>query len=79
VNVSTIDDMVTGEPSIQPLAADLAESDVTPDSRITCIFVDERYRKHGYAKVALAGALDQIAAQGAAWSRGIRTRSARSE
>ena len=32
--------------------------------RITCIFVDKRYRKHGYAKVALAGALDQIAAQG---------------
>ena len=33
-------------------------------NRITCIFVDKRYRKHGYAKVALAGALDQIAAQG---------------
>ena len=35
-----------------------------PAYRITCIFVDKRYRKHGYAKVALAGALDQIAAQG---------------
>ena len=40
------------------------KADVTPDYRITCIFVDKRYRKHGYAKVALAGALDQIAAQG---------------
>ena len=42
----------------------LAESDVTPDYRITCIFVDKRYRRQSYANVALAGALDQIAAQG---------------
>ena len=42
----------------------LAEADITPDYRITCIFVDKRYRKHGYAKVALDGALDLIAAEG---------------
>ena len=36
----------------------------SPDYRITCIFVDKRYRRHGYAKVALDGALDLIAAQG---------------
>nr|WP_156250543.1 GNAT family N-acetyltransferase [Pseudactinotalea terrae] len=42
----------------------LAEADAIPDYRITCIFVDKRYRRQGYAKVALAGALDLIAAQG---------------
>lgn len=41
-----------------------AEADVVPDYRVTCIFVDKRHRKQGLAKVALAGALDQIAAQG---------------
>jgi GNAT superfamily N-acetyltransferase len=51
-------------PNIHHSKQYLAEADVTPDYRITCIFVDKRYRKHGYAKVALAGALDQIAAQG---------------
>lgn len=35
-----------------------------PDYRITCIFVDKRYRRQGLAKVALAGALELIAAQG---------------
>jgi hypothetical protein len=42
----------------------LAEADVMPDYRITCIFVDKRHLGQGYAKVALAGALDLIAAQG---------------
>ena len=51
-------------PNIHHQKQYLAEADVTPDYRITCIFVDKRYRKHGYAKVALAGALDQIAALG---------------
>ena len=35
-----------------------------PDFRVTCIFVDKRYRKAGLAEVALRGALDLIAAQG---------------
>lgn len=34
-----------------------------PDYRITCIFVDKRHRRQSYAKVALEGALDLIAAQ----------------
>lgn len=42
----------------------LAEADLVPDYRITCIFVDKRYRRQGYAKVALDGALDLIAGQG---------------
>jgi GNAT superfamily N-acetyltransferase len=42
----------------------LTEADVIPDYRITCIFVDKRHRGLGYAKVALAGALDLIAAEG---------------
>jgi GNAT superfamily N-acetyltransferase len=42
----------------------LAEADVLPDYRITCIFVDKRHRRQGYAKVALDGALDLIAARG---------------
>ncbi|WBQ08367.1 GNAT family N-acetyltransferase [Kribbella sp. CA-293567] len=41
-----------------------AEADLVPDYRITCIFVDKRHRRQGYAKVALAGALDLIGAQG---------------
>lgn len=35
-----------------------------PDFRVTCIFVDRRYRRKGLAEVALRGALDLIAAQG---------------
>ncbi|BCJ31450.1 hypothetical protein [Actinocatenispora sera] len=41
-----------------------AELDLTPDYRITCIFVDRRYRHRGLSAVALAGALDLIAAVG---------------
>jgi len=51
-------------PNIQHRKQYLAEADVLPDYRVTCIFVDKRYRKQGYAKAALAGALEQIAAQG---------------
>jgi GNAT superfamily N-acetyltransferase len=40
------------------------ELDVLPDYRITCIFVDKRYRRRGLSAVALAGALDLIAAAG---------------
>jgi GNAT superfamily N-acetyltransferase len=32
-----------------------------PDYRITCIFVDRRYRRRGVAALALRGALDLIA------------------
>ncbi len=35
-----------------------------PDYRITCIFVDRRYRRRGVAAVALSGALDLIARAG---------------
>lgn len=51
-------------PNIHHRKQYLAELDVTPDYRITCIFVDKRYRRQGLAKVALAAALDHIAAQG---------------
>lgn len=51
-------------PNIHHSKQYLAELDELPDYRVTCIFVDKRYRKLGYAKVALAAALDLIAAQG---------------
>jgi len=35
-----------------------------PDWRITCIFVDKKHRGQGVARLALEGALEQIAAQG---------------
>ena len=35
-----------------------------PDWRITCFFIDKRYRRQGVAAVALSGALDSIAAAG---------------
>lgn len=40
------------------------ELDIVPDYRITCIFVDKRYRRHGLSAVALGGALDLISASG---------------
>ena len=45
--------------------ADLEEAgEDEPDYRITCIFVDRRYRGHGLVTVALEGALDLIAQAG---------------
>jgi GNAT superfamily N-acetyltransferase len=41
-----------------------AEADLVPDHRVTCIFVDKRYRRHGLAEAALRAALDQIAQDG---------------
>jgi hypothetical protein len=41
-----------------------AELDKLPDYRITCIFVDKKYRKKGLTAVALRGALDLIAQAG---------------
>ena len=41
-----------------------ATLDRLPDYRITCFFVDRRYRRSGVAAVALRGALDLIAQAG---------------
>jgi GNAT superfamily N-acetyltransferase len=46
------------------------ELDVLPDYRITCIFVDRRYRRQGLSAVALQGALDLIAAAGGGMAEG---------
>ncbi|KRE60900.1 hypothetical protein [Nostocoides sp. Soil756] len=51
-------------PSIHHRKQYLAEAELLPDYRVTCIFVDKRYRRQGLAKVALAGAVDLIAAAG---------------
>jgi GNAT superfamily N-acetyltransferase len=41
-----------------------AALDMLPDYRLTCFFVDKRYRRKGVAMVALRGALDLIAQAG---------------
>ena len=41
-----------------------AALDTPPDYRITCIFVDKKYRRKGVTAVALRGAVDLIAAAG---------------
>jgi GNAT superfamily N-acetyltransferase len=41
-----------------------AEADLVPDYRITCIFVDKRFRRRGLSAVALQGALDLLSAAG---------------
>ena len=41
-----------------------AEKDHVPDYRITCVFVDRRYRRQGITEVAIRGALDLIAQSG---------------
>jgi hypothetical protein len=40
------------------------ETDLQPDYRITCIFVDRRYRRAGVSALALRGAVDLIARAG---------------
>ena len=40
------------------------EADLRPDYRITCLFVDKRYRRRGVTAVALHGAVDLIAHEG---------------
>jgi GNAT superfamily N-acetyltransferase len=40
------------------------ELDILPDYRITCLFVDKRYRRRGLSALALQGALDLVAAAG---------------
>lgn len=41
-----------------------AEKDADPDYRITCVFVDRRYRRQGLTEIAIRGALDLIAESG---------------
>ncbi|UNX54021.1 GNAT family N-acetyltransferase [Georgenia sp. TF02-10] len=41
-----------------------AEKDGDPDYRITCVFVDKRYRRRGITELAIRGALDLIARAG---------------
>lgn len=41
-----------------------AELDMLPDYRITCMFVDKKYRRNGLTAVALRGALDLISQGG---------------
>ena len=41
-----------------------AESTQVPDYRITCFFVDRKYRGRGVAELALRGAVEQVAALG---------------
>lgn|SRR5690606_12162666 len=48
----------------QYLADLAAEAETEPDYRITCIFVDKRFRSNGLVTVALQGALEQIAQAG---------------
>ena len=40
------------------------EIDTLPDYRITCLFVDKKYRKKGLTEVALRGAVDLISQAG---------------
>ncbi len=51
-------------PSIYHAKQYRAETDRLPDYRLTCLFVDRDYRRKGLAGVAVAGALDLIAAAG---------------
>ena len=57
-----------GSPEELPGIKHLREYDkdppVRPDWRITCFYVDRRHRGQGIARVALEGALDQIARAG---------------
>jgi GNAT superfamily N-acetyltransferase len=41
-----------------------AETDLHPDYRITCIFVDKRYRRRGVTSLALHGAVELIGRAG---------------
>lgn len=51
-------------PSIHHRKQYLAEVDSLPDYRITCVFVDKRYRRQGVTELAVTGALDLIAQAG---------------
>ena len=62
-------------PNIHHRKQYLAEADVLPDYRLTCIFVDRDHRRQGVTELAIRGALDLIAAAGAVSSRVTPTRS----
>jgi len=51
-------------PNIRHRKQYLAEADLLPDHRITCIFVDNRHRHAGLTSVALEGALELIGEAG---------------
>lgn len=51
-------------PNIHHRKQYLAEADVMPDYRITCVFVDKRHRRRGVTELAITGALDLIAQAG---------------
>jgi GNAT superfamily N-acetyltransferase len=51
-------------PNINHRKEYLAGSDSPPDYRLTCFFVDKKYRRKGVAAVALKGALELIAQAG---------------
>ena len=50
-----------------------------PDYRITCVFVDRRYRRQGLTEVAIRGALDLIAEAGGGVGRGLPARPDRAD
>ena len=51
-------------PNIYHLKEYEAELDELPDYRITCVFVDKKYRRKGLSRIAVQGAVDLIAATG---------------
>src|SRR5262245_32709184 len=51
-------------PNIKHRKAYEAGAGGVPDYRITCFFVDKKYRRHGVATAALGGALELIADAG---------------
>lgn len=51
-------------PRIKHLRAYLEGLSALPDWRITCFFVDSKYRRRGVASAALGGALEEIARLG---------------
>ena len=57
-----------GRPDELPTLHHRKEYDATttrlPDYRITCVFVDKRYRRQGVTELAITGALDLIAKAG---------------
>ena len=56
-----------------------AALDTPPDYRITCIFVDKKYRRGGVTAAALCGAVDLIAQAGRRGCRGLPARHRRQE
>ncbi len=51
-------------PNIHHSKQYLAEADLVPDYRLTCLFIDKRFRRRGLSSLVLQGALDLIAQAG---------------